>query len=746
MNNIYDNLNDRQKEATFYTEGPLLILAGAGSGKTRVLMHRIAYLIQEKNVDPYNILAITFTNKAAKEMRERVDKIIEEGSEMIWVSTFHSTCVRILRRFIDRLGYENDFTIYDTEDQRTLVKKIIKEMNFDNKIMKERAVLKVISSCKDKLMSPSDFMREAVDYHERNIAKVYEAYQIAMKKNNALDFDDLILKTVELFKTDEQVLNYYQDRFRYIMVDEYQDTNIVQFKFIELLSEKYRNLCVVGDDDQSIYKFRGANIDNILGFEKIFEDAKVVKLEQNYRSTKNILEAANQVIRNNRGRKDKTLWTGNEEGVKLEFNQFDTADNEALSVVKDIKKKAPNSNYKDFAILYRTNGQSRIIEEKCVMLGLPYQLIGGVNFYQRKEIKDILAYIKTIASGRDDISLLRIINVPKRSIGIGSINKVLEFAEKNFLSLYDACNMARQIPDIKKAGERIEKFIELIEDYRKRLSEGMEISELITSILEDCGYKDMLYAEGEIEAEVRLENIQELINKSYEYKDLSVNEFLEDVALVADIDNLEDDINRVTLMTLHSAKGLEFPNVYIVGMEDGLFPGNQSILSNDITELEEERRLCYVGITRARENLMLSAARSRMINGERRFSTVSRFIREIPKSIMNEHRIESEKREDFRKQDIFGEGLPWNKAGKNSFKSHSSTSSCVNTLSFGKAFEIKKAMSLDYSVGDKVRHVKFGIGKVEAIKDGNKDYEVTVDFEKFGIKRMFATFAKLEKI
>ena len=556
----YELLNPKQKEAVFCTEGPLLILAGAGSGKTRVLTYRIAHLIEDEGVNPWNIMAITFTNKAAGEMRERVDQQVQFGSESIWVSTFHSSCVRILRRHIDFLGYDTSFSIYDTDDQKTLLKQILKAMQLDSKLFKERAVLSQISNAKNELITPEEFLlNNSGDYHDRKVGEVYQEYQKRLKQNNALDFDDLIMKTVELFQNNPQVLEYYQERFRYIMVDEYQDTNTAQFRLIDLLAGKYKNLCVVGDDDQSIYKFRGANIGNILNFEQAFPGATVIKLEQNYRSTQNILDAANAVIRNNRGRKEKTLWTANGEGDKIRFKQFDQSYEEADFIVKDILAKG--YPYEDCAVLYRTNAQSRLLEEKCIAYNVPYRLVGGVNFYQRKEIKDVLAYLKTIANGRDDLAVSRIVNVPKRGIGATSIGKVTIFASANGYSLYDAMLRAKVVPGLGKAAEKIGTFTDFIEEMRGRMKqEDYTIKQLLEDVLEESGYRRELEAEGEVEGQSRLENVEELVNKAVAYwekaEEPSLDEFLEEVALVADVDQLDQSEARVTLMTLHSAKGL----------------------------------------------------------------------------------------------------------------------------------------------------------------------------------------------
>ena len=622
---IYDTLNDRQKEAVLCTEGPLLILAGAGSGKTRVLTHRIAYLIEECGVNPWNILAITFTNKAAGEMRERVDKIVGFGSDSVWVSTFHSCCVRILRRHIDLLGYDTNFTIYDSDDQKSVMKDVIRSMDLDPKIYKERSFLGVISHAKDELVSPEEFMLNAgADYKLRLIAQSYVEYQKALKKNNALDFDDLIVKTVELFQSHPEVLDFYQERFRYIMVDEYQDTNTAQFQFVSLLAGKYQNLCVVGDDDQSIYKFRGANIGNILNFEKVFPKAKVIKLEQNYRSTGNILNAANAVISHNIGRKDKKLWTESEDGDGIFFRQFYNGYEEAEYVAEQIRKsvREGESRYQDHAILYRTNAQSRLFEEQFIRDNIPYRIIGGINFYARKEIKDLLSYLKTIDNGVDDLAVKRVINVPKRGIGPTTIDKVQRFADDHDMSFLEVLGQADGIPEFGRTASKLKNFAMVIHAFRAK-AEELTLTELMEDILEVTGYRRELELEGTDEAKARIENIDELISKVASYEENCVDEpatlsgFLEEVALVADIDNLEADENRVLLMTLHSAKGLEFPYVYLSGMEDGIFPSYMSIMAdNPAEEIEEERRLCYVGITRAMKRLTMTAARMRMIRGQ----------------------------------------------------------------------------------------------------------------------------------
>lgn len=741
---IYDSLNGPQREAVYHTEGPLLILAGAGSGKTRVLTHRIAYLIEEKGINPWNILAITFTNKAAGEMRERVDQIVGFGAESIWVSTFHSTCVRILRRHIDRLGYDTNFTIYDTDDQKTLMKDVCKRLQIDTKVYRERNLLAAISAAKNELITPEEYrLQSEGDFGRQKIASVYEEYEKQMRANNALDFDDLLLKAVQLFQTQPEVLDYYQERFRYIMIDEYQDTNTVQFQLVSLLAAKYRNLCVVGDDDQSIYKFRGANIRNILNFEQVFEDARVIKLEQNYRSTSTILDAANAVIRNNRGRKEKTLWTDNGQGEKITFRQFDTAYDEAEYIVGDIKENIENGrcNYNDNAVLYRTNAQSRLLEEKLVAANIPYKIVGGINFYARREIKDLLAYLKTIDNARDDLAVRRIINVPKRGIGLTSVNRLQEYALARDISFYEALLGADLIPGIGRGIARLESFAALMEHFRTRADE-ISISQLLDEILETTGYIEELKTEGEIEAEARIENIDELKNKIAAYEEAcqeqgerpSLSGFLEEVALVADVDSLDENSDYAVLMTLHSAKGLEFPQVYLAGMEDGLFPSYMTITADDPEEIEEERRLCYVGITRAKEHLTLTCAKRRMVRGETQYNKMSRFLKEIPMELLETGiKFEKEEREEEKPQ-------PWQQA-RQSFRSKPFTAPKPV-----QQFKVAGGKGPGYDVGDRVRHVKFGEGIVTSIVEGGRDYEVTVEFDTAGTKKMFAVFAKLQKI
>ena len=757
---IYDTLNEPQREAVLHADGPLLILAGAGSGKTRVLTHRIAYLIEELGVNPWNILAITFTNKAAGEMRQRVDNLVGFGSESIWVSTFHSMCVRILRRFIDRLGYDSRFTIYDTDDQKTLMKAVCKKVDIDTKQFKERMLLSVISSAKNEMIVPEEFeLNAGGDFAQLKIAKVYREYEAQLKANNALDFDDLLVKTVQLLQTQPDVRENYQERFRYIMVDEYQDTNTVQFKLVSLLAGKYRNLCVVGDDDQSIYKFRGANIRNILDFEKEYPDAKVIKLEQNYRSTGNILNAANGVIRNNKGRKNKTLWTANGEGEKISLRQFDTAYDEAEFIAEDIKKEVRDgASYNDNAVLYRTNAQSRLLEEKFIAMNIPYKIVGGINFYARREIKDILAYLKTVDNGQDDLSVRRIINVPKRGIGLTTINRIQEAADERGISFYEALLAPEMIPGVGRSASKLDSFAALIE-YFKGQAEKESLTDLLNEILDMTGYAQNLEADDEIDAESRLQNIEELLNKAAAYEEdcedrdekATLSGFLEEVALVADIDSLEEDQDYVVLMTLHSAKGLEFPHVYLAGMEDGLFPSYMTITGDDPEELEEERRLCYVGITRAEQKLTLTCARKRMVRGETQYNRISRFVSEIPPELLD---TGSRKRTYFTEDD----GTDSNSAGNSLFpdgrsaaagssrsKSYASKKP-FSALTKGSQLTAQKSDSLAYGVGDRVRHVKFGEGTVLDIKEGGRDFEVTVEFDTAGVRKMFAMFAKLAKI
>ena len=766
---IYDKLNEPQREAVYHTDGPLLILAGAGSGKTRVLTHRIAYLIGERGVNAWNILAITFTNKAAEEMRQRVDNLVGFGAESVWVSTFHSACVRILRRFIDRLGYENHFTIYDTDDQKTLIKEVCRKVDVDTKVFKERSLLSAISSAKNEMILPDEFeLNAGGDFAKMKIAKVYREYEAQMKANNALDFDDLLVKTVQLLQTQPDVLESYQERFRYIMVDEYQDTNTVQFQLVSLLAGKYKNLCVVGDDDQSIYKFRGANIRNILDFEHEFPDAKVIKLEQNYRSTGNILNAANSVIANNRGRKEKSLWTENGEGELIRLRQFDTAFDEADFIGEDIKSAVrQGGSYNDSAVLYRTNAQSRLLEEKFIAMNIPYKIVGGVNFYARREIKDLLAYLKTIDNGRDDVAVRRIINVPKRGIGLTTINRIQESATERGIGFYEALLAPGLIAGVGRSATKLDSFAALIE-YFKTLAEEMNITDLLQEVIEKTGYIESLENEDKEEAKTRKENIDELISKATTYEEscqdkdekATLSGFLEEVALVADIDSLDEDQEYVVLMTLHSAKGLEFPRVYLAGMEDGLFPGYMSINAGDREELEEERRLCYVGITRAEQELTLTSARRRMVHGETQYNPMSRFVKEIPRELLDtgnkkftqetempaQQNTYARAREAFRAQ-AFGGTFGGMTPAKNQGTGKPLTGNqALASLQKGSQLAAGGNGPLGYEVGDRVRHVKFGEGTVTDIKEGGRDHEVTIEFDSVGTRKMFAKFAKLVKV
>ena len=744
---IYDTLNDRQQEAVFYTEGPLLILAGAGSGKTRVLTHRIAWLIDQIGVNPWNILAITFTNKAAGEMRERVDQIVGFGSESIWVSTFHSTCVRILRRFIDHLGYDNAFTIYDSDDQKSLMKDICKQLNIDTKKYKERTFLNAISSAKDELKTPEQYADEvAKEYNKKIFGRVYKEYQKRLKQNNALDFDDLIMLTVQLFRQNAEILNHYQERFPFILVDEYQDTNTAQFTLLSLLASRYQNLCVVGDDDQSIYRFRGANIHNILNFEKIFPATKVIRLEQNYRSTKNILAAASGVIKHNSMRKEKTLWTTAEAGAPISYGRYDNEYEEAQGIAADIHRQVKDGmSYSDFAILYRTNAQSRVFEEKLIYEGIPYRIIGAVNFYARKEIKDILCYLKTINNSADDIAIKRIINIPRRGIGQTTIGRISDYAFSQEMPFYEALRRVDEIPGCTRASAKIHSFVSLIEHFRMKLrGEMYSLEDMTQELLDVTGYVRELEAEDTDEANGRIENIESLMNKIVQYEEDNnggtLNDLLEDIALVADIDTVSDDAEQVLLMTLHSAKGLEFPNVYICGMEETIFPGASAVFGDDPSELEEERRLCYVGITRAMKKLTLTSANQRMRNGEMNFNRPSRFINEIPRHLVKQTYGAVLKPETESKPTEFSrtKASLYTKDRKNPFANNPYIQKGMGSAS--------PAGAPDYQVGDRVSHTKFGQGIVRSLTKLTNDYEVVIEFDGFGQRKLRSSFAKLTKL
>ena len=762
---IYDTLNREQKAAVMHTEGPLLLLAGAGSGKTRVLTHRIAYLIDQMGVNPWNILAITFTNKAAGEMRERVDGLVGEGARQVWVSTFHSACVRILRRHIDRIGYDNSFTIYDSDDQKTVIKGIVKRLNLDPKVYKERALLGVISSAKNELETVSRFEQEAAgDYTASIYARVYREYQETLQVNNALDFDDIIVKTVELFRDCPEVLDNYQERFQYIMVDEYQDTNTAQFELVRLLGEKYRNLCVVGDDDQSIYKFRGANIRNILDFEKYFPEAVSIKLEQNYRSTQYILDAANGVICNNRGRKDKSLWTARGAGSKIHFRQFDSAYEEAEFIAGSIagRVRKGGAEYKDCAVLFRTNAQARLLEERMIQESIPYNVVGGTNFYSRMEIKDILAYLKTIATGRDEVAMKRIINVPRRGLGNATLEKVEDYARMRGIGFFEAMEQWDQISGLGKAAQKIQAFVKMILDLRG-MQDRLTVAELIQKVVDIVEYDDYIKDYDEDGGEDRMSNVGELITKAVNYTDSheepDLTEFLEEVALVADIDNVSEDDNRVLLMTLHSAKGLEFPNVYLAGLEDGLFPSYMSISSTDSDDLEEERRLAYVGITRAMDELTLTCARMRMVRGETQYNQVSRFVNEIPRELLDSAGAAPRRREEFRMPEAPAApaAAPFDPRPRAVARQRTTAKpdkpfiakgiGSLNQLAgVSKGAARQAPAALSYAEGDRVCHIKYGEGSVLHIGKEERDYKVTVDFDKAGQKIMYASFAKLKRL
>ena len=767
MSGRYELLNDKQREAVFHTEGPLLILAGAGAGKTRVLTHRIAYLIEEQNVAPYNIMAITFTNKAAQEMKDRVARMVEY-SDTVWIATFHSSCVRILRRHIDALGYGTDFTIYDADDARTAVKHVVKEMDLDPKMYKERALASWISACKNEMLSPERVMAEAgADFRKRKEAEIYLNYQKKLKANNAVDFDDLLLLAVQLFREHPDILSYYQRRFRYIMVDEYQDTNKVQFEFVALLAHEHQNLCVVGDDDQSIYRFRGADIRNILEFEHYFPGAKVVRLEQNYRSTTAILEAANAVISHNRGRKEKHLWSELGEGKPVTYTQYENGYQEAEAVIRQIRKEVQGgADYRDYAVLYRTNAQSRAFEEKCIAFDVPYRLVGGVNFYQRQEVKDLLAYLKTIDTGKDDLSTERILNVPRRGIGDSTVMKLQLFASQNDLSLMETIAHADRVPGIGRALPKLQAFSHMIGELHAAVRDGeLELPDLLREILDRTDYYSTFDDLDEERAEQKRENLEELISKATDFVfgweeegPPTLSAFLEEVALVADVDAVSEDDNRILLMTIHGAKGLEFPTVFLAGLEDGLFPSYMSMNSGDPMDIEEERRLCYVGITRAMKRLYLSSARARTLHGDVMYNPVSRFVKELPQEIWEDALPKKRRSFTFEGEEEAGNayGSPYPRGGGSGSYRTGGGGSVPSAGSgsyrqppkptFGLSFEIKKDSALGYEVGDRVRHMKFGEGTVLEIVDGKRDYEVLVDFDSAGERRLFASFAKLVKL
>ena len=725
MNALVKNMNSEQSEAVRTTEGPLLIMAGAGSGKTRVLTHRIAYLVDEKDVSPYNILAITFTNKAAKEMKARVEHLVGEEAQVIWMSTFHSMCVRILRRDADRIGIERNFTIIDPTDQKSVIKDVLKSENIDSKRFEPRMFIGAISNLKNELKTPEDAQKEANDFHSQMVATVYKGYQRQLSRNEALDFDDLIMTTINLFERVPETLEYYQNKFQYIHVDEYQDTNKAQYTLVKLLANKFKNLCVVGDSDQSIYGWRGADIQNILSFEEDYPEAKTIFLEQNYRSTKNILNAANEVIKHNSERKPKGLWTANSGGDKIQYYEAMTERDEAEYVVKEIMKhQRGGKKYSEMAILYRTNAQSRVLEETFMKSNIPYTMVGGQKFYDRKEIKDLLSYLRVIANSNDDISLQRIINVPKRGIGPSSVEKIQTYALQNNISMFDALAEVDFIGLSKKVTQECISFYEMIQNLIKE-QEFLEISEIVDEVLQKSGYKDMLDREQSIESRSRLENLDEFMSvpKDYEentpLEEQSLINFLTDLSLVADIDEA-DTQNGVTLMTMHSAKGLEFPIVFIMGMEESLFPHIRAIKSEDDHEMEEERRICYVAITRAEELLYITNATTRMLFGRSQSNMPSRFLKEIPEDLLDSHTGQ-------KRQTIYPKSQP-----KRGFSKRTTSTK-------------KQVSSSDWKVGDKVMHKAWGEGMVSNVNEKNGSVELDIIFKSEGPKRLLAQFAPITK-
>ena len=725
MNALVKNMNSEQSEAVRTTEGPLLIMAGAGSGKTRVLTHRIAYLLDEKDVSPYNILAITFTNKAAKEMKARVEHLVGEEAQVIWMSTFHSMCVRILRRDADRIGIERNFTIIDPTDQKSVIKDVLKSENIDSKRFEPRMFIGAISNLKNELKTPEDAQKEANDFHSQMVATVYKGYQRQLSRNEALDFDDLIMTTINLFERVPETLEYYQNKFQYIHVDEYQDTNKAQYTLVKLLANKFKNLCVVGDSDQSIYGWRGADIQNILSFEEDYPEAKTIFLEQNYRSTKNILNAANEVIKHNSERKPKGLWTANSGGDKIQYYEAMTERDEAEYVVKEIMKhQRSGKKYSEMAILYRTNAQSRVLEETFMKSNIPYTMVGGQKFYDRKEIKDLLSYLRVIANSNDDISLQRIINVPKRGIGPSSVEKIQTYALQNNISMFDALAEVDFIGLSKKVTQECISFYEMIQNLIKE-QEFLEISEIVDEVLQKSGFRDMLDREQSIESRSRLENLDEFMSvpKDYEentpLEEQSLINFLTDLSLVADIDEA-DTQNGVTLMTMHSAKGLEFPIVFIMGMEESLFPHIRAIKSEDDHEMEEERRICYVAITRAEELLYITNATTRMLFGRSQSNMPSRFLKEIPEDLLDSHTGQ-------KRQTIYPKSQP-----KRGFSKRTTSTK-------------KQVSSSDWKVGDKVMHKAWGEGMVSNVNEKNGSVELDIIFKSEGPKRLLAQFAPITK-
>ncbi|MBO6158853.1 MAG: UvrD-helicase domain-containing protein [Firmicutes bacterium] len=782
MQDKYAGLNEPQRQAVFQTEGPVLILAGAGSGKTRVLTHRINYLVEEMKVYPSRILAITFTNKAAKEMQERASSLIGENIQGAWICTFHSACIRILKQWADRIGYDKHFTIYDPEDQKAVIRRILKEMNISDKMFTPKAILSAISNAKDELKGPQAYLKEVGngDLFKKKTALVYEQYQKNLLENQAMDFDDIIVNTVRLFQTNADVLDYYQEKFRYLMVDEYQDTNTAQYMLIRLLADKYRNLCVVGDDDQSIYRFRGANIRNILDFEKDFPDALVIWLEQNYRSTGKILNAANHVIRNNDSRKEKTLWTSNGEGEDIIVHESRNENEESAYVVQQMHDFVENGtyHYRDMACLYRTNAQSRALEERLVLSAIPYRLYGGTPFYQRREVKDVLCYLRLIANDHDYVASDRIINVPARGIGQVSSERVREFAQEAGFGIGEVCEMAGEIPDLRRAGAKLQAFGEILKECRHQLEEGCHISSLIKTLLKLTDYPAFLRQDDPVKYEDRMENIDELSSRADQYEqeneEASLDGFLDELSLVAAIDEFEEGADVVSLMTLHSAKGLEFPVVFMMGMEDGTFPGFQNLSSPIPEDMEEERRLCYVGITRAKERLFMTMAKTRHVHGAIADFRPSCFLRELPNDIViheedDDAWAQPDPDESFYSRRVPGHGLSGRREWTNRFREESNpylsrpassygvgdrpeagssavTGKASQIQSKGPAIQDPPAQVERLEVGDTVMHKAFGLGIVKEVRSVNADYQVRVDFAKKGEKLLFAKMAGLKKV
>lgn len=765
MQNLIEGLNDKQKEAVLATEGPCLVIAGAGSGKTKVLTHKIAYLLSEKNVKPWNVLSITFTNKAANEMKQRVEKLVGEASQEMWLGTFHSICVRILRRFIDRIGFDTTFLIFDSTDQRTLVKECIKSIGLDDKLFTDRSVLSEISNGKNDMLEPKAYqVKYNGDFRKEKIGEVYELYQKKLKENNALDFDDIINYTIKILTENPDVLEYYTEKFKYVLVDEYQDTNKAQFMLVSILASKYGNITVVGDNDQGIYSFRGADITNILNFEKDFPGSKIVKLEQNYRCTGNILKAANAVIKNNENKYDKKLWTENEEGKLPCIYKAEDEYDEASYIVKQINmlKMEEYLKLSDFVILYRMNSQSRAIEDIFRRENIPYKIIGGLKFYERKEIKDIIAYLRLIFNTSDNLSLKRIINEPKRGIGKTSLDNIQDISDKTGKSMYEIIKYAEQY-ELNRVKANSIQFVEVIEELRKQVNQ-IPISELIKLTLNKTGYVKALENENTIEAESRIQNLEEFLTVAIEFEEQmaenTLAEFLESISLTSDIDNMEESEDTVTLMTLHSAKGLEFPVVFLVGMEEGIFPGYKSI--GEIKELEEERRLFYVGITRAMQYLYLTCAKRRTIFGSTSYNQMSRFLKEIPKDLLDGYEeIDNEDNNSF-KDSNYGWEYGTNYAGKVKtykfdnvekipevkekvgafqFRTAESFLNSLNKKASGRQVDITK-----YKEGQRIYHKKFGEGTINKIEQEGEDYKLDIQFDKVGHKRLMAKFAELEII